>query len=291
MTRKILAVLAALLGLLALAAPAMAAEGTCGEGIAWTLEGSTLKISGSGKMADGCPWSEYKDSISQAVIGDGITYVGADAFRDFDGLTSVQFGSAVYEIGPRAFRDCDGLTSIGLPASFKIFGEESFRGCKNLTAIYCQGRFPSFKNNCLWDVKVNIYYPAAKPWSLQNIDDLEKAFSGRITFLASDGSDPHDALPPQPTETQPKPTPAPTPAPPATTYPQVTFDTAPPPDTHTAIAPTVPTPEVIREEEEGSAWGWIGAVIVVGLLAGGAAVYLQAQQNRRRRRRRRRPNF
>lgn len=199
-----------LLAMLPLAAFATEAEeteapvrqpGQCGEEITWKLEGDTLTISGTGKMDDfpeAAPWAEHKDAITKVVFEGSVSYIGSNAFRDYDSLREVNFGSAMYEIGAGAFYSCDGLTKIELPSTFKVFGEESFRNCPNLKEIHCSGRFPSFRLNCLWDTYAKIYFPAERPWPVDLVIQLEGAFKGRIEFLASDGTDPY--VPTEPTE-------------------------------------------------------------------------------------------
>lgn len=191
--------------------PAAAAEATeaavsrepgwCAEKIRWSFEDGTLTLSGEGEMddyPDGAPWAEFRDEITTLCVGDGITYIGAHAFKDCDKLTEIEFGGDVYEIGQEAFSSCDALTAVYLPASFKIFGEGSFQSCKNLKEFHCEGKFPSFRQNCLWDTFATIYYPVDRPWNLDNIAELESAFKGRIAFISSDGTDHY--VPEEPTE-------------------------------------------------------------------------------------------
>lgn len=186
-------------------------ENTCGETMYWSFSGDTLTITGSGKMDDfeeEAPWSAYKDDIAAVILDGEITYIGARAFKNYDRLELVDFGQDLYEIGEEAFYSCDGLTAISLPASFKVFGPSSFLGCGKLKEIHCAGRFPSFRQNCLWDTYATIYYPAENPWPVSTIAELETAFHGRIEFLASDGTDPYEPTEAtaEPTETSVPPT-------------------------------------------------------------------------------------
>ena len=199
--KQLFSILIALCLVLPLAVPAAAAEnegdlaaGTVGE-FSWTLTGNTLTISGSGAMEDfteDAPWLPYANQIQKVVFTGGVTYVASGAFEDYDTITEVDFGDAMYELGKRSFYSCDGLTALYMPASFKIFGEDSLRACSKLTEIHCEGRFPSFRLNSLWDTYAKIYFPADRPWSVELIQQLEEAFHGRIEFLASDGTDPYD---------------------------------------------------------------------------------------------------
>lgn len=298
--KKLTALLLALVLLLALTPAVLAdTEGSCGDNLTWKLEGNTLVITGLGEMYDysgGAPWDEHKDSIT-ALKMDGVTYIGHSAFKNYDNLRTIDFGSKVYEIGTHAFYDCDGLTSITLPASFKIFGEECFRGSSNLSQIHCSGGFPSFRNSCLWDCQVTIYYSLDRPWNTKNVHDLERAFQGRINFLAADGSDPHGDPEPE-TTPQPKPTEPPVTYPPATTAPPTTSPSEPdytlPPETVPVTRQPVPTAgPVIVEKEEGLG-GLAIAMLVLGvlaLLAAGGLILWQNQQRKKRamRKKRRRP--
>ena len=205
MQRIIVIILAAVL-LLSVIAPAVLATETettvatetktrgefeCGDNLTWSYKDGTLTISGTGAMDDyegDAPWAAYKKEITKVVL-EGVTYVGKRAFNDYDAITEVNFGTALKELGAQSFRSCEGLTTLFFPKSFKVFGEESLNSCANLKEIHCEGVFPSFKLNCLWGVYANIYYPAATPWSVSLIEQLEEAFHGRIQFLASDGTD------------------------------------------------------------------------------------------------------
>lgn len=231
------------------------APGYCGEAILWEFEDGTLTIIGAGKMDDfpeDAPWVEHKDEIEKVVISNGITYVGARSFYNYDKLKDVEFGDDIYEIGEHAFFSCDALTVICLPESFKVFGPSCFMGCTKLTEFHCQGRFPSFRQNCLWDTYATIYFPADRPWSVEYIQQLEEAFHGRIEFLASDGSDPYEPTEaPEETEAPTEvpteaPTEAPTTLPPATEAPTepIVTDTAP-----TGEAPVEAPTEIIEETE------------------------------------------
>ena len=84
------------------------ANGTCGsptpEKVNWMLDGNTLYISGTGDIADyeesnSKLWSDYKDNISNAIIGEGITAIGKQNFYDYNGLESVVLPSTLEKIG------------------------------------------------------------------------------------------------------------------------------------------------------------------------------------------------
>ena len=297
----------------------IASEGagaTCGELLSWAVEGSTLYITGTGDMYDftaGAPWQMYKYSISQVVISDGVTSVGAYAFQDYDSLSSVEFGNSIVSIGKDAFSGCDSLSSITLPASFKKFGENSFRSCANLKEIHCSGNFPRFDENCLWDTYTTIYFSASNPWPVSLIEQLENAFHNRIEFRSSDGTDPYvptEATQPtvpvttQPTETfwvtEPT-TQATIPVYTEATVPTYTQATVPvytAPTTQPTTAPTTqatqptilfgsqtqqPEPYVSGSTTGGgSIFGVLIVLIMLAILATGALLFRSAGQGKRK---------
>lgn len=178
--------------------------GFCGETLEWSFdpEKGILTVTGEGDMDDfpeGAPWEEYKDEIVEVVLDEDVTYIGQNAFRDYDKLEKVDFGKKLKEIGKEAFKSCDALKEIRLPDTFKVFGESAFQSCSKLKEIHCDGVFPSFRLNCLWDTYAQIVFPADRPWGVTYIQQLEEAFNGRIEFMASDGTDPY--VPTEPEET------------------------------------------------------------------------------------------
>lgn len=268
----------------ALTVPARAEEtaapvresGYCGEEISWSLADGTLTLSGSGRtddFPDGAPWQEYKEEITTVVLTGSVSYLGENAFADYDNITSVSLGSSLQELGRRAFYSCDGLTELTLPATFRVFGEESLMRCVALKEIHALGGMPSFRLNCLWDTWTKIYYPVANPWPMQHIAQLEDAFQGRIEFLAEDGTDPYtpteetteattQATTEPATEAATEPTTAPTTEPATVPITQATTEPSSEPVTEPAAQPTQPSTEAYVPQQKQEAPSWIGAAIV-----------------------------
>lgn len=223
----------------------------CGDNLTWAYENGTLTITGQGAMDDyagtAAPWDACQKEIETLILK-GVTYIGAEAFDNYDSLKVIDFGDDIKEIGTKAFYSCDGLTKLELPKTFKIFGEESLMDCENLKEIHSEGAFPSFRQNCLWDCYLTIYFSVERPWSVSLIEELEGAFKGRIEFLASDGTDPY--VPTEattaPAETEAPTTETPTEAP--TTEPEVE-ETTPVTQEPTVPETTVPTQTEAPETE------------------------------------------
>ena len=74
--------------------------------ISWEVRGTTLLVTGKGQISDSAAWSALADTVTEVVIGSGITGIGADAFSGFAVLTSVSIPNTVKDVGPYAFDDC-----------------------------------------------------------------------------------------------------------------------------------------------------------------------------------------
>ena len=144
MKRKlwILLVLVVLSGLFC-SGVALAADGQCGDDVYWSFDPGigVLTISGTGAMWDqgsgieDRPWASYTDSITSVAIGDGVTYIGANAFRYQSGITSVTIPGSVTAIGRLAFYYCTGLTSVTIQDGVTSIGDQAFAYCTGLTSV------------------------------------------------------------------------------------------------------------------------------------------------------------
>ena len=173
-----------LLVLLAPAAGAVTANGTCGEGMTWSLDNYTLTISGSGEVEDGSAWESYKTKIDHVVLTGGVTKLGDQTFSGCDRLKTVDFGDSLVEIGAKAFYNCTGLTYIHLPGTFRTFGAQSFRGCENLKYVYCDGGMPRFNDSCLWTGNyVSVFYPTNNPWPSEYTSTLISSYGGNLGIM------------------------------------------------------------------------------------------------------------
>jgi len=101
-----------------------------------------LRVSGVGAMADynayysfpNAPWIGSRDSITEAVIEDGVTHIGIGAFMYCRNIKSIKIPTSVTSIGDWAFRST-GLTSVVIPNSVTGIEEGTFYGCYDLTSV------------------------------------------------------------------------------------------------------------------------------------------------------------
>ena len=117
--------------------------GMCGDGVTWELfKGGLLVISGDGNMnnysqASPAPWnSQSAEAIRTIRIEDGVTSVGAYAFRNLPLLTNVSLSDSVVSIGVSGFAICRGLKEIRIPSAVKNVGSYAFYACHSLEDIY-----------------------------------------------------------------------------------------------------------------------------------------------------------
>ena len=77
----------------------------------------------------------WEDGKGEIFFDGPITYIGKDAFRYCDNLTSIIIPNSVTEIGEYAFAYCENLTSLIIPNSVTWIENHAFCGCENLTSV------------------------------------------------------------------------------------------------------------------------------------------------------------
>ena len=112
-------------------------SGMCGDNLTWTLnDDGVLAISGTGVIKDSAFDSTGKQpEIKTAIIGDGVTSIGNNAFFNCGGLTSVEIPDSVTSIGYGAFSYCSSLTSVMIPHGIVTINSYVFSNCSSLTSI------------------------------------------------------------------------------------------------------------------------------------------------------------
>ncbi len=122
------------------ASAATVASGNCSSTVSWTLDSEgTLTVSGTGAMPDyeatTFPWYSQRNSITKVVIGNGVTTIGAYAFRSCKSITEVSVANSVLSIGEYAFANDEGLTKVTLGNKLQSIGNNAFYNCKTLANV------------------------------------------------------------------------------------------------------------------------------------------------------------
>lgn len=107
----------------------------------WSLDDSTLTITGSGTMYDyepgTAPWSGQM--IRTVDVGYGVKGIGTFAFSDCKLLTEVFLPETLRTIGGGAFYKCTALPSIEIPSKITSIPTAAFQGCWNMSRVIMNG--------------------------------------------------------------------------------------------------------------------------------------------------------
>ena len=145
----------------------------------YEIDGTKVTIYGSGAMgnytsSNKAPWGT---DITEAVLAEGVTNIGDNAFYNCKSLTKLTVPSTVTTVGKWALNSCENVnnftlpnsvTSIGefafsncaswaqvsLPSSVETVGAQAFTGCMQLTSLTIPASLHSLKN----DQFANCYY-------------------------------------------------------------------------------------------------------------------------------------
>ena len=74
------------------------------------------------------PWGDYMKNIVSVIINEGVTYTGANAFRNASNLKYVSLADSVTKIGNGCFHSCKNLVTLDLNNVTHI-GNKAFNGC------------------------------------------------------------------------------------------------------------------------------------------------------------------
>ena len=176
LTKKLMAVLLAALMIVTVIPFAFAATFT------GTLENGVLTVSGSGAMgsfSEGAPWAEFANDTTSIVISDGITSVGAYAFKNFKKATSVTLPASVKDIDAYAFLNCASLQSIVLPAEMTAVKTGTFSGCTSLDGVIIPENVAeiqsyAFNHTGLTEIVLPAAVTSVAKFAFTNCDSLKK---------------------------------------------------------------------------------------------------------------------
>ena len=132
------------------------ADGSCGDGVVWSLSGTNLTItytgSGTGKMTDYGQWTTgpWGRDVTSVVIGDGVTSIGKSALYGCVSLVSIEIPNTVTSIEFDALSECHSLTSIVIPNSVTSISHCAFNGCNSVVSIVVESGNTKYdsRDNC-----------------------------------------------------------------------------------------------------------------------------------------------
>ncbi len=111
----------------------------------WALNRDTgeISITGNGVVAVN-PWQDnYQGTITSVFVGNGVTSICEDAFKDCVNLSSLEFeaGSQLNSIGDNAFSGSGLYGRVIIPSNVSAVGENAFNGCNGLTNLMISESF------------------------------------------------------------------------------------------------------------------------------------------------------
>ena len=167
-------------------------EGSIGETINWSLADGVLTISGTGKIPDydetqsetssKTPWNDYKNIIKSIVIGEGITEIGNNVFRDSLNVQNITISQTVQAIGDRSFALCELVKKLNIPKKVSSIGEEAFEGMWELESfsVDTENEYFCAQDGVLFDKNktVLVAYPISKNSTTYKIPSGVEKISG-----------------------------------------------------------------------------------------------------------------
>ena len=149
LTRVALTLLIALLSTATAWAYNIPDTGSCGPNATYTINDSTMTISGTGEISNYVFTSKDFSGIKSIVINEGLTDIGNNAFSTnmSPDLTSVNLPASLININRFAFEQCAALTTVNIAPNSQLqtigwcaFSETGLTsidlsGCDNLTSI------------------------------------------------------------------------------------------------------------------------------------------------------------
>ena len=112
----------------------MPIQGSCGKDVVYYLDNSgILRIEGTGGMnnyhsGNPAPWMEYSNLIVSIDISEGITEIGAQAFRNLNKVEKIELPQSLTRIRGNAFIGCGGLKSLILYSGVTAIDQYAFHG-------------------------------------------------------------------------------------------------------------------------------------------------------------------
>ena len=131
-----------------------------------TIRGNPVTAIGATAFASNL---DHRDEITQVIIPNTVLTIGAQAFENCIGLTTMKIPNSVTSIAFNAFRLCTSLQSVEVGSGVTSIGNLAFYGCSLLHDVYfAASTRPSVGLSAFSDIAARAvgYYPAgAAGWS------------------------------------------------------------------------------------------------------------------------------
>ena len=129
----------------------------------WEFDALTgeVVVSGTGAIGFRYAWYGYQDQIRRVSIGEGIT-----------------------ELVEEAFRECVNLETVILPSTIRTLGRDAFYQCNALTELRFKGNAPEMHDFAFSGATITAYYPSNNPtWT----SEVLRNYDGNVTWIPYEG--------------------------------------------------------------------------------------------------------
>lgn len=118
--------------------------------------------------------------IESAVVPEGVTAIGAQAFQNCFSLKEIKLPSTLKTLGERAFKDCQALTAVSVPEGVSSIEPLAFNRCFSLASVSLPKSVTSIRESAFYSCRVlkDITVP-------QNVKTIEKHAFGDCGELIS----------------------------------------------------------------------------------------------------------
>ena len=122
------------------------AEGSCGDGLTWSISGAgVLTIQGSGTIT-GTPWEKLADRVTAIDLQASVPTIPPYCFTRFTSLTSVTLPEGLQIFGSYSFYCCVSLTTVTIPDGVFYIGNCAFGNCSSLSSVSIPESVTSIRN-------------------------------------------------------------------------------------------------------------------------------------------------
>ena len=122
------------------------AEGSCGDGLTWSISGAgVLTIQGSGTIT-GTPWEKLADRVTAIDLQASVPTIPPYCFTRFTSLTSVTLPEGLQIFGSYSFYCCVSLTTVTIPDGVFYIGNRAFGNCCSLSSVSIPESVTSIRN-------------------------------------------------------------------------------------------------------------------------------------------------
>lgn len=101
----------------------------------WVIFENGVMIKEKSTEKKGAKIFECPDPVVEAIVPEGVTSIGMEAFREMQDLRRVVLPDGIEEIQEGAFFGCANLMQVSLPESLTVIAMEAFEGCTSLRGI------------------------------------------------------------------------------------------------------------------------------------------------------------